>query len=116
PEEWELISLLKTPKTVLQICRESMLGDFRSCQILWALRLLDAIGEEPLDVPIDSALGIVDASPAPEPAAAAADPAPLPLSEADTTAEVISEPWRLAALRPSEEEAPATESADASQA
>jgi hypothetical protein len=117
PEEWELISLLKTPKTVLQICRESMLGDFRSCQILWALRLLDAIGEAPLDVSIDSALGIVDAPPAPEPAAAAAaEPAPIPLSEADTTAEVISEPWRLAALRPSAEEAPAPEPEDASPA
>jgi hypothetical protein len=113
PEEWELISLLKTPKTVLQICRESMLGDFRSCQILWALRLLDAIGEAALDVSIDSALGIVDAAPAPEPAAAA-EPAPIPLSDADTTAEVISEPWRLAALRPSAEEAPVTQSADAS--
>jgi hypothetical protein len=125
PEEWELISLLKTPKTVLQICRESMLGDFRSCQILWALRLLDAIGEAPLDVSINSALGIVDApptptptptpapEPAPEPAAAvAAEPAPIPVSDADTTAEVISEPWRLAALRPSAEDAPATPATD----
>ncbi len=32
PEEWELISLLKTPKTVLEICRESLLGDFRSAR------------------------------------------------------------------------------------
>ena len=105
PEEWELISVLKTPKTVLEICRESMLGDFRSCQILWALRLLEAIGEAPLEVSIDKALGIVDAQPAPaqEPAVAASaepDPAPLPVSDADASTEVISEPWRLAALRP----------------
>jgi hypothetical protein len=113
PEEWELISVLKTPKTVLQICRESMLGDFRSCQILWALRLLEAIGEAPLDVSIDSALGIVDAQPAPAVVAAAEpDPAPLPISHADTSAEVISEPWRLAAERPPVDAAQATAPAD----
>jgi hypothetical protein len=103
PEEWELISLLKAPKTVVQICRESMLGDFRSCQILWALRLLGAIGEAPLDISIDSALGIMDAHAAPEPAPAlaeATEPASIPLSEADTTAEVISELWRVEAMRP----------------
>ena len=137
PEEWELISLLKTPKTVVQICRESMLGDFRSCQILWALRLLDAIGEAPLDVSLDTALGILDAAPAPAPAPAPAiadaaapaadtppepraatspepDPAPLPVSSADVPTEVISEPWRLAALRPSNDEALAIPPADAS--
>jgi hypothetical protein len=84
PEEWELISLLKAPKTVVQICRESMLGDFRSCQILWALRLLGAIGEAPLDISIDSALGIMDAHAAPEPAPALAEapePASIPLSK-----------------------------------
>jgi hypothetical protein len=101
PEEWELISLLKAPKTVLQICRESMLGDFRSCQILWALRLLGAIGEAPLDISIDSALGIMEAPEAPAPAPPEAPaPAPIPVSEADTTAEVILEPWRVAAMRP----------------
>jgi len=102
PEEWELISVLKTPKTVMEICRESVLGDFRSCQILWALRLLGGVGEAPLDVSLDSALGRFDAQPA-----VAAKPAPapelerkpIPLSEADTSAEVISEPWRLAAER-----------------
>ncbi len=129
PEEWELISLLKSPKTLLEICRESMLGDFRSCQILWALRLLGGVGEAPVEVSIDSALGTLEAPaarPAPieEPRAEApvADapvaaegaaqehleepaeepsepPAPLPLSEVDDTAEVISEPWRLAAER-----------------
>lgn len=125
PEEWELISVLKTPKTVLEICRESVLGDFRSCQILWALRLLGGVGEAPLDVSLDSALGVFGEQPviaiAPpasaepeaeamaepetvaEPAAAAVpEHAPIPVSEADNDAEVISEPWRLAAERPPE--------------
>lgn len=144
PEEWELISLLKTPKSVLQICRESVLGDFRSCQILWALRLLGGVGEAPIEVSVDSALGLLHAQPAATPAPEAeapamassgssadeagkpivipvvADPGPItvvsaepdaaipreldrpaiPLSEADVSAEVISEPWRLAAERP----------------
>jgi hypothetical protein len=116
PEEWELISLLKTPKTVLEICRESLLGDFRSCQILWALRLFDAVGEAPVEVSIDTALGVFDSQPVtaeppvPEPELEAEpefeaerepdpDPTPIPVSQADSGAEVISEPWRLAAER-----------------
>jgi hypothetical protein len=132
PEEWELISLLKTPKSVLEICRESMLGDFRSCQILWALRLLGGVGEAPMEMAVDTAIGIFDAPPVaaeplpPEPVApeeapaeletaAAQEPSPepeaIPVSEADSSAEVISEPWRLAALRPTEEpKAPEPES------
>ena len=147
PEEWELISLLKTPKSVLEICRESMLGDFRSCQILWALRLLDGVGEAALEVSVDTALGVFDALPAAEPATVAdasvvdeapvvadtrevepspsmesieaaaeieveaepargpdPDPAPIPLSNADESAEVITEPWRLAAEKRPEAE------------
>ncbi len=126
PEEWELISVLKTPKTVLEICRESLLGDFRSCQILWALRLLEAVGEAPVEVSIDTALGVFDSQPVAvespvaesldameeatavsEPEAEAEpeleakrepdpDPTPLPVSDADDGAEVISEQWRLA--------------------
>jgi len=120
PEEWELISLLKSPKTVLEICRESLLGDFRSCQILWALRLLEAVGEAPVEVSIDTALGVFDSQPVsveaptteqlatieeaaavpePEPEAQREpdpDPIPIPVSDADNGAEVISEPWRLA--------------------
>jgi hypothetical protein len=125
PEEWELISVLKTPKTVLEICRESVLGDFRSCQILWALRLLGGVGEAPLEVSLDTALGVFEGQstpptaaasglsasapvqPEPEPEATPAAtlralPASVPLSDADETAEVISEPWRLAAERPPE--------------
>jgi hypothetical protein len=139
PEEWEMISLLKTPKSIVEICRESVLGDFRSCQILWALRLLGAIGEAQLEASVDAVLTTLDVKPAPappataetapepvpevaaepeavveEPSAAvvtesltetAPEPAPepeperqpIPLSEADETAEIVSEPWRLAA-------------------
>jgi hypothetical protein len=157
PEEWELISLLKTPKTVLEVCRESMLGDFRSCQILWALRLLDGVGEAPLEVSVDTAIGAFDVlsasqsgvaaspsivieapigalAPAAEPVAEPVevianetpapvaedeieprrgpdpDPVPIELSEADNSAEVISEPWRLAAqTRPEPTPEPAPE-------
>jgi hypothetical protein len=137
PEEWELISLLKKPKSVVEICRESMLGDFRSCQILWALRLLGAIGEAPLEASVDAVLTGLDVKPvemaapateanpevaAQEPPSLAkiADPAveepvyaeppdqprqdkhefeprAIPVSEADDSAEIVSEPWRLAA-------------------
>lgn len=117
PEEWELISLLKTPKSVLEICRESVLGDFRSCQILWALRLLGAIGEAPVDVSVDSALDRLDEARAAEPTleeafehpAAVPEPeaAQLPLSEADPVVDYVSEPWRLAADRAPEKPADA---------
>jgi hypothetical protein len=132
PEEWELISLLKTPKSVVAICRESVLGDFRSCQILWALRLLGAIAEAPLEDSVDAVLTSLDVHPAratapeedPAPGVAAAsvdgpaaersdelipEPAdegertPIPLSDADETAEIVSEPWRLAAEKAPEQ-------------
>ncbi|HEX4823705.1 MAG TPA: DUF4388 domain-containing protein [Candidatus Polarisedimenticolaceae bacterium] len=114
PEEWELISLLKTPKSVVEVCRESVLGDFRSCQILWALRLLGAIGEAALEASVDAILTPADApvatpveAPIEEPEVAAVsetagDPQPVPLSAADETAEIVSEPWRLAAEKPPE--------------
>ncbi len=127
-EEWELISLLKNPKTVLEVCRESMIGDFRSCQILWALRLIGGIGEAPIEVSVDTALGLHPAAPPEQPAIEATvtdvavevtgnetpsappehDAEPIPVSEADDTAEVISEPWRLAAERPPEDSPAAT--------
>jgi uncharacterized protein DUF4388 len=129
-EEWELISLLKQPKSVSEVCRQSVLGDFRSCQILWALRLLGAIGEAPLEESVDAALGEMEARPAPEseterePVAVAPSatedvpfevvtgnelPGPstieperptVTLSAPDESAEIITEPWRLAADRP----------------
>jgi hypothetical protein len=119
PEEWELISLLKSPKSVVEVCRESVLGDFRSCQILWALRVLGAIGEAPLEASVDAVLTTLDAVPAApvaqppafeapleaEPEAAVVpepevEPQPIPLSSADESAEIVSEPWRLAAEKP----------------
>ena len=133
-EEWELISLLKQPKSVAEVCRQSVLGDFRSCQILWALRLLGAIGEAPLEDSVDAALGEMEAHPTPEPEPVALVPSPaedapfevvigneLPdtpraieperptvsVSEADESAEVITEQWRLAAAEDRPEAAPA---------
>ena len=38
-----------------------MLGDFRSCQILWALRLLGGVGEAPIEVGGGHGLGIFEA-------------------------------------------------------
>jgi hypothetical protein len=117
-EEWELISLLRQPKSLAEACRESVLGDFRSCQILWALRLLGAIGEAPVEQTVDLALGVLDARPetaAPpqEPVPDTApeetpEPTPIALSEADESAEIISEPWRLAGERPPEDRPAAT--------
>jgi hypothetical protein len=136
-EEWELISLLKQPKSVAEVCRQSVLGDFRSCQILWALRLLGAIGEAPLEETIDAALGEMESRPvesAPVEAAplavAAADDTPfevvngneLPegfapaerdvpavsVSDEEEGAEFIKEAWRLAADRPREDRPAAT--------
>ncbi|HJQ98902.1 MAG TPA: DUF4388 domain-containing protein, partial [Candidatus Polarisedimenticolaceae bacterium] len=126
-EEWELISLLKQPKSVAEVCRQSVLGDFRSCQILWALRLLGAIGEAPLEQTIDAALGEMESRPVEAVAPSPEDDtpfevvvgnelpdAPVPvesetsvsLSEADPDAELISEQWRLAADRPKGEDRP----------
>lgn len=90
-EEWELISLLKQPKTVLESCRESLLGDFRSCQILWALRLLGAVGEAPVEQSVDLALGALgNAGPAAEDAATEAEAEAS--AQADAGAEPVSEP------------------------
>jgi hypothetical protein len=44
-QEYEIVSSLQTPRTVLELCRESSLGDFRVCQILWSLKLLGALRE-----------------------------------------------------------------------
>jgi hypothetical protein len=117
-EEWELISLLRQPKSLAAACRESVLGDFRSCQILWALRLLGAIGEAPVEQTVDLALGVLDAksetvAPPQEPVIDTApgetpEPTPIALSEADDSAEIISEPWRLAGERPPEDRPAAT--------
>jgi hypothetical protein len=46
-EEWQILSALSSVKTARQLCREVDLGDFRTCQILWALRALGAIEIRP---------------------------------------------------------------------
>lgn len=47
PEDWEVVAALQSPRTVGQVCRQTQLGDFRTCQVLWTLLLLGAI--EPAD-------------------------------------------------------------------
>jgi hypothetical protein len=44
-EEWEVITALRTARTLREVCRSSRQGDFRVCQILWALRMLGAVVE-----------------------------------------------------------------------
>jgi len=46
-EEWGVISKLSEPRTVRQVCRDSALGDFSVCQILWTLKTLGALEEAP---------------------------------------------------------------------
>ena len=54
PEEWEVIAALKTRRTPRQICRSLRFGDYRVCQILWAMRVLGGVeaveAEEPAEV------------------------------------------------------------------
>ncbi len=58
-DEWEVVSCLGEPKSVIEICRRASLGDFRVCQILWSLRLLGAIVEvaaaDVADAPVEEA-------------------------------------------------------------
>jgi hypothetical protein len=61
-EDWELITMLRTPKTSLELCRASALGDFRVCQTLWALRIIGAVDEAPLDDALEAALGSIGAA------------------------------------------------------
>jgi len=42
-DEWQIVTALRTPRTPLEICRQSDLGDFRVCRILWALHVLNAV-------------------------------------------------------------------------
>lgn len=46
-DEWQVLSALSSVKTPRQLCREVELGDFRTCQILWALKALGAIEIRP---------------------------------------------------------------------
>ena len=47
PEEWEIVTALKEPRTPFELCRASKLGDFRVCQIVWTLRTLGVIEPAP---------------------------------------------------------------------
>ncbi len=47
PEEWQVVAALKEPRTIEDLCGTMDLGDFRICQILWALKVLGAVEGEP---------------------------------------------------------------------
>lgn len=73
-DEWEVVSGLGEPRRIHEVCRATKLGDFRVCQILWALRLLGAVR----DVPAEE----VEAWAARAAAASVeGDPAPIPVAE-----------------------------------
>lgn len=81
-EDWELVTSLRSPRSPLELCREHPLGDFRVCQTLWALRLLGAVAEAPLDDAIDMAFGGSLAAPeAPAEPPAPVEAAPIPPAE-----------------------------------
>lgn len=89
-EDWELVTSLRSPRSPLELCREHPLGDFRVCQTLWALRLLGAVAEAPLDEAIDMAFGSVLATPAGE----AGPPAPVEAAPI-APAQVSDEPFEV---------------------
>jgi hypothetical protein len=64
PQEWQVVTLLKTPRTPKQICREAELSDFRVCQILWTLRVLGAVVPAELEVAETVAVDTSRAEPA----------------------------------------------------
>lgn len=43
PAEWEVVTVLKDAATPREVCAKSSLTDFRTCQILWTLRVLGAV-------------------------------------------------------------------------
>jgi hypothetical protein len=45
--EWEIVSRLGTPRSAAEICRSVEGNDFRTCQVLWTLRVVGAIGNLP---------------------------------------------------------------------
>jgi hypothetical protein len=101
PDEWDVVSRLGAPKTPPEICRGASLGDFRICQILWALRLLGAVqtiaaseateaAREPRDLK-----GPSGTEPAPEHAETAAEEPSFPAATGepffpDTTDEALA--------------------------
>lgn len=78
PEEWQVVAALKEPRTAEELCGMLDLGDFRICQILWALKALGAVEGEPLperaEKPAEEPVAVrrievvdLDESPAPSP-------------------------------------------------
>jgi hypothetical protein len=111
-EDWELITMLRTPRTSLELCRASALGDFRVCQTLWALRIIGAVDEAPLDDALEAALGSIGAASA---AAGATDserpseeerrpqPEPSPIAPACVSA---GEPFEVTTIQEMTPDAP----------
>jgi hypothetical protein len=122
-DEWEVVSCLGEPKSVIEICSRVSLGDFRVCQILWSLRLLGAIAEvaaeDVTDAPVDEApeslpvdetlaavpvaeasgeteiLGAFEGIPPTEAPPEGDTSHAVSVAAVDEAAEVVSEPWRL---------------------
>ncbi|MDX1389557.1 MAG: DUF4388 domain-containing protein, partial [Acidobacteriota bacterium] len=43
PEEWEIVTAMRVPATLREICRATDLPDFLTCQLVWALKLLGIV-------------------------------------------------------------------------
>jgi len=71
PEEWQVVTALNAGKTVREVCADSELPDFAVCQIVWSLRVLDAVSP-----PADATQAI-----SPEVVAAALSRGPIPEEE-----------------------------------
>lgn len=48
--EWEVVNNIKHPQTPRRVCRLCEIDDFRTCQILWTLRLLGGLEDSPVEV------------------------------------------------------------------
>ncbi|MDH3786519.1 MAG: DUF4388 domain-containing protein, partial [Acidobacteriota bacterium] len=74
PAEWQVVAALQEPATVRRLCRTVDLPDYRVCQIIWALRVLDAVicrpGETEIEthVEVTSSVVVVDVDEQQEPA------------------------------------------------
>ncbi len=95
PEEWEVVTALRDPRSAMEICRTGKLGDFRVCSILWTLRVLGAVqaipafvegvddledfdeAEEPEEVETTAAAEPVEEPPAVEVPEPAPEPRPV---------------------------------------
>ncbi len=72
-DEWEIVACLGGPRPVREVCQAHRMGDFRICQMLWALKLLGAISEVPAPAVQASDTGAATTSTA-EPEATATPP------------------------------------------